>query len=655
MTYSRPKARKFLSDYFNDNELTNLCFDYFPLVENNFSLGMPKDQKIRELLVYCENRGKTSDLLAALERERPELFEAELHEDSDPPSHIHKVPVQTHNPNQVFLSHSSDDGELAHGLAAALRRRGWEIWIAPDSILPGEKWVEAINRGLEESGIFVLLMTDSVMNSRWVKNETNAAIGMEHEGKIRFIPLAHEDVDIPPLWRSYQWVDFAGLDQENVEKVVSVLDGRTATRPSQKKLFQKRQPTEKSPREISLARLPSWVWGAGIIVLILLALGILFRDQLPFLGPSDEQLKLMDSDGDNISDYNEINHVRTDPYKADTDEDGIDDNDEQDMGLKPLKPDTDSDGLLDGDEVNKYQTQADNPDTDGDDLSDGDEVNIHQTDPNKADTDEDGLSDGIELTQKEMDPLSSELHVHWLLDEGVGATEIVDRTGNFAPGKIFGGIDWVEKTTQDSPVNSSLRFNGDDTYIELPDLSFESSFSISLWIHPTGKSSGEDYSILINNVVDQGETNSFMFGLHGNRENSACDEIKAQDGNSRNLNYVYLRIDSSLVCVPYSPDEQDYLWSLKDRWGHIAVTAENQNEGTIATFYLNGNPIGEPQLLSGWSALNDSNKKQKWSIGQDFDGNELEDKSDYFKGSMANFRIYDVALSAEAIQHLASE
>ena len=43
--------------------------------------------------------------------------------------------------------------------------------------------------------------------------------------------------------------------------------------------------------------------------------------------------------------------------------------------------DSDGDGLTDGDEINIHRTDPNNPDTDGDGLTDGDEVLIHETDP----------------------------------------------------------------------------------------------------------------------------------------------------------------------------------------------------------------------------------------------------------------------------------
>ena len=44
------------------------------------------------------------------------------------------------------------------------------------------------------------------------------------------------------------------------------------------------------------------------------------------------------------------------------------------IGTDPFNPDTDGDGLSDGDEVLKYHTNPLKPDTDGDGYSDGDEV-----------------------------------------------------------------------------------------------------------------------------------------------------------------------------------------------------------------------------------------------------------------------------------------
>ncbi|HLP15397.1 MAG TPA: OmpA family protein [Bacteroidota bacterium] len=116
-----------------------------------------------------------------------------------------------------------------------------------------------------------------------------------------------------------------------------------------------------------------------------------------------------DTDGDGLSDGDEVNKYHTDPLKADTDGDGLSDGDEVNKyHTDPLKADTDGDGLSDGDEVNKYHTDPLRADTDGDGLSDGDEVNKYHTDPLKSDTDGDGLSDGDEVLRYRTDPLKAD-------------------------------------------------------------------------------------------------------------------------------------------------------------------------------------------------------------------------------------------------------
>lgn len=59
--------------------------------------------------------------------------------------------------------------------------------------------------------------------------------------------------------------------------------------------------------------------------------------------------------------------------------------------------DTDGDGLTDTDEINRYHTNPNNPDTDGDGLTDGQEVRYLGTDPLKADSDGDRITDNAEV------------------------------------------------------------------------------------------------------------------------------------------------------------------------------------------------------------------------------------------------------------------
>ena len=116
-----------------------------------------------------------------------------------------------------------------------------------------------------------------------------------------------------------------------------------------------------------------------------------------------------DTDGDGLSDGDEVNKYHTNPLKADSDGDGLSDGDEVlKYHTDPMRADTDGDGLNDGDEVLKYHTDPLKADTDGDGLNDGEEVMKYKTDPLKADTDGDSLNDGEEVLKYHTDPLKAD-------------------------------------------------------------------------------------------------------------------------------------------------------------------------------------------------------------------------------------------------------
>jgi hypothetical protein len=71
-------------------------------------------------------------------------------------------------------------------------------------------------------------------------------------------------------------------------------------------------------------------------------------------------------------------------------------------------PDTDGDGVTDREELNVYGTDPDTWDTDGDGLSDGDELYVAGTDPFVWDTNGDGISDGGIAAVAESEPLTAD-------------------------------------------------------------------------------------------------------------------------------------------------------------------------------------------------------------------------------------------------------
>lgn len=115
-----------------------------------------------------------------------------------------------------------------------------------------------------------------------------------------------------------------------------------------------------------------------------------------------------DTDGDGITDGDEVHEYYTNPLKVDSDDDGLTDYEELfRYNTNPLDPDTDSDGLYDSVEIEKGTNPA-LGDTDGDNITDGDEVNLYPTNPLSKDTDGDGLTDYEEIFTYNTSPIAED-------------------------------------------------------------------------------------------------------------------------------------------------------------------------------------------------------------------------------------------------------
>lgn len=75
MDYSPADIRTFLTDAFSDEEIEIFCFDNFPWVQNEFSSGMSKNEKIRRLIEYCQRHELVPQLISALHVARRGPFE----------------------------------------------------------------------------------------------------------------------------------------------------------------------------------------------------------------------------------------------------------------------------------------------------------------------------------------------------------------------------------------------------------------------------------------------------------------------------------------------------------------------------------------------------------------------------------------------------
>lgn len=94
----------------------------------------------------------------------------------------------------VFFSHSTRDilaSDLAHKLAAGLEGQGVRVWIAPESIPPGERWEEALVREIAQTCThFVILLSEAAIRSDWVVKEIKLIRQRWHcDPSVKVLPL----------------------------------------------------------------------------------------------------------------------------------------------------------------------------------------------------------------------------------------------------------------------------------------------------------------------------------------------------------------------------------------------------------------------------------------------------------------------------------
>ena len=102
---------------------------------------------------------------------------------------------------------------------------------------------------------------------------------------------------------------------------------------------------------------------------------------------------------ENINEANneDVEDVVMDDSILDDDFDGLNNALEKTYGTNPLEADSDNDGVFDQDEVETYHTDPLVDDSDSDGLTDYEEIFLYKTDPNDPDTDGDKFLDGVEV------------------------------------------------------------------------------------------------------------------------------------------------------------------------------------------------------------------------------------------------------------------
>jgi Restriction endonuclease/TIR domain len=94
----------------------------------------------------------------------------------------------------IFLSYASEDkASVAWPLANAMRDRGWSIWFDEAELVPGDNLTAAIDRGLAEAEMAVVIFSPAFLGKQWPRRELEALLQRETaEGRKLIVPIWHQ-------------------------------------------------------------------------------------------------------------------------------------------------------------------------------------------------------------------------------------------------------------------------------------------------------------------------------------------------------------------------------------------------------------------------------------------------------------------------------
>lgn len=91
----------------------------------------------------------------------------------------------------VFISYASEDLKFASELAGGLKSRGFHVWYADSELKVGEKLLDSVNRGLNESNYGVMLISPRYLEKEWTNYEMDVLLRQHIEKKKRIFPVWH--------------------------------------------------------------------------------------------------------------------------------------------------------------------------------------------------------------------------------------------------------------------------------------------------------------------------------------------------------------------------------------------------------------------------------------------------------------------------------
>lgn len=157
---------------------------------------------------------------------------------------------------QIFISHSSSNGDVANRLCEYLEKKGEKCFLAPRDIRLGKEYAEEIIRGIEQSDAMILLMSKDANQSPHVLREVERAVSKS----VPVFVFKLEEVELSKSMEyflmTHQWLEVQNRNDFSVvwEAICGLGNGEKTSADESQKNIKKRK-----------------IWIAVAVVMLILA------------------------------------------------------------------------------------------------------------------------------------------------------------------------------------------------------------------------------------------------------------------------------------------------------------------------------------------------------------------------------------------------
>jgi TolB-like protein/Tfp pilus assembly protein PilF len=146
--------------------------------------------------------------------------------------------------NAVFLSHASEDGEVARSICDALRMAGIEVWFDQNELRGGDAWDQSIRRQIKACSLFIAVISKNThaRAKGYFRLEWKLAVDRSHlmlANKAFLVPVVvdetgDDDENVPDRFREVQWtrLTHGNTSAQFVERISELLKSQTALLPA---------------------------------------------------------------------------------------------------------------------------------------------------------------------------------------------------------------------------------------------------------------------------------------------------------------------------------------------------------------------------------------------------------------------------------------